>query len=141
MSATGWLLVLMLGAVAGAVGQLVRTIAGLASANRAAAAGQAPEPFEPARLVVSMLVGAAAGAVAALVMSNKLMGKEIHVDVIVGLVASGYAGADFIEGVAGKFAQRAGGGTPPPPPPPPPSPSPTPTPTPPPVFVDPTAVG
>lgn len=132
MAASEWLLVLMVGAVSGAVGQLVRTIAGLAGANRAATAGKAAEPFDPARLIVSMLVGATAGAVAALIMSDKLIGPKVPVDVIMGLIASGYAGADFIEGVAGKFAQGGGGVTPPAPPPPPPAPPPPAPPPPPP---------
>lgn len=107
MNAAEWLSVLSIGAVAGAVGQLVRTIAGLASANRTAPAGQAREPFEPARLVVGMLIGATAGAMAALSMSDQLTGNAVATEVILGLAAAGYAGADFIEGVSGKFGQTA----------------------------------
>ena len=102
-AATAWLLVMLTGAVAGAVGQLVRTIAGMGNANRASATGQAVEPFNASRLVVSLLVGATAGALAALSMHEQLTAAKVEVSTIVGLMAAGYAGADFIEGVAGKF--------------------------------------
>ncbi|MBQ0961531.1 hypothetical protein KAK06_21510 [Ideonella sp. 4Y11] len=120
MNSTEWLLVLVVGAVAGAVGQLVRAIAGLAGANRTSA-GQPAEALDLSRLLVSTLVGATAGAMAALTMNDKLQHAPVPPEVILGLVAAGYAGADFIEGVAGKFG-RAGadsptGPTPPPPPP------------------------
>lgn len=115
-AAAAWLLVMLTGAVAGAVGQLVRTIAGIGNANRASAAGQQIEPFNASRLVVSVLVGAAAGALAALTMHEQLTGPKVEVSTIMGLMAAGYAGADFIEGVAGKFFPAAA--MPPPPPPP-----------------------
>ena len=98
-----WLLVMLTGAVAGAVGQLVRTIAGMGNASRASAAGQPVEPFNVSRLAVSLLVGATAGALAALTMHEQLTAAKVEVSTIMGLMAAGYAGADFIEGVAGKF--------------------------------------
>jgi hypothetical protein len=102
-AAAAWLLVLLTGALAGAVGQLVRAIAGMGKANQASASGQPVEPFSASRLVVSMLVGATAGALAALGMHEQLTAAKVEVSSIMGLMAAGYAGADFIEGVAGKF--------------------------------------
>lgn len=103
LSAASWLLVLVVGAIAGAVGQLVRTIAGLGNSNRTSAAGQIVEPFSPSRLVVSLLVGATAGALAALGLHAQLTAPNVEMNTIVGLMAAGYTGADFIEGVAGKY--------------------------------------
>lgn len=119
-AAAAWLLVMLTGAVAGAVGQLVRTIAGMGNANRASTAGQQIEPFNASRLVVSLLVGAAAGALAALTMHEQLTKATVEVSTIIGLMAAGYAGADFIEGVAGKFFPTAASATAVPAPPPPP---------------------
>lgn len=120
MSTSQWLEVLLVGALAGAVGQLVRAIAGLAGAHRNQA-GQSPEGLDLSRLLVSTLVGATAGALAALTMQDKFSATTPP-EVILGLVAAGYAGADFIEGLAGKFGRPAG--TAPPSPAPAPSPSP-----------------
>lgn len=102
-AAAAWLLVMLTGAVAGAVGQLIRTIAGMGNANRASATGQTVDPFSASRLVVSLLVGAAAGTIAAMSMSTQLTGPHVEASTILGLMAAGYAGSDFIEGVAGKF--------------------------------------
>lgn len=91
-----WLGVLALGAAAGAVGQLVRAISGLAKLAR-----DGTTTFDASNLVVSLLVGATAGALAALLL---LAGNPVpDTPTILGLMAAGYAGADFIEGFAGKY--------------------------------------
>lgn len=108
MSMSNWLELLLLGAVAGAVGQLVRAIAGFAKASRETAANpETQKPFSASVLVVSMLVGATAGALAAVAMQGDLLQPAITKQTILGLMAAGYAGADFIEGFAGRNFQGA----------------------------------
>lgn len=96
-----WILVLLIGSMAGSVGQLVRAIAGLAKSGRAQ--GDTASVFNASRLVVSLLVGATAGALAGLAMHEQLIGKTVSMPTILGLMGAGYAGADFIEAFAGKY--------------------------------------
>lgn len=105
-SVSDWLQVLLLGAVAGVVGQLVRAVAGFAKLTRERNAGQSNEPFLTSTLSVSLLIGATAGALAALALfSNGSGSSPVTGQSILGLMAAGYAGADFIEGFAGKNFQ------------------------------------
>jgi uncharacterized membrane protein YeaQ/YmgE (transglycosylase-associated protein family) len=105
MTIVQWLQVLCIGALAGAVGQLVRAVSGLAKSNRArAGSADGGQGFDPATLVISLVVGATAGALAAVAMQDQL-GGNVQTPTILGLMAAGYAGADFIEGFAGKHFQ------------------------------------
>ena len=103
MTAENWLLSLALGAFAGAVGQLVRMIAGVAKASRTGQpADKAATP--PATLLVGIFVGAAAGALAAVtILSDPQSLTKVDGKTILALIASGYAGTDFIEGFAGRY--------------------------------------
>jgi len=103
MPVAGWLEALALGAFAGAIGQLVRAIAGLAKMTRRSESDGQLEGFQASKLVISLLVGATAGTLAAL--GLLVDGKPPNVSTILGLMAAGYAGADFIEGFAGKHFQ------------------------------------
>lgn len=111
LSALQWIQVFVLGAFAGAVGQLVRSIAGVARQNRqaseAATTGHAPPPgYQVSTLVTSLIIGAVAGIIAAAVLNQSLFpagDSGIPLQTILGIVAAGYTGADFIEGIAGKY--------------------------------------
>ena len=93
------LMQVLLGAVLGMVGQGARVIVGLKKAADKAAAGRRTlkDDFSTSTLVVSLLIGAVAGVLAilgAIGIESELMSRESMMAVI----ASGYAGADFIEG-------------------------------------------
>ncbi|MGB0129212.1 MAG: hypothetical protein WBP72_16345 [Rhodocyclaceae bacterium] len=98
MNAAGWMLAIGLGGIVGAVGQLIRVIAGLRKLNESADATETSlaASFSASRLVVSILIVGVAGALAAISMGFNPADK-ISSEVIVALLGSGYAGADFIE--------------------------------------------
>lgn len=104
-----WLMVLGLGSVAGAGGQLARVVVGLKKANDAAANdGLAlADVFSTAKLSVSILLGAVAGGFVAI----EVVPSDMNVSnaQILSLIAAGYAGSDFIEGFMNRYLP---GGTP-----------------------------
>jgi hypothetical protein len=85
-----------LGALLGATGQMVRVVAGLKKMHdtAAAAAVDSAQMFRWSEVVVSVLIGAAAGVLGAFALPLKVddVGKDLLT-----IVAFGYAGADFIE--------------------------------------------
>ena len=99
-SAQAWLMIIGLGAICGAVGQVLRMVIGLSKAQAAVAAGGAV-PIDHRKIVVSLVIGAAAGAVAGLMTVSDE--AKITMNQVLGLLAAGYAGADFIEGAMKKF--------------------------------------
>lgn len=102
LSVRAWMDILVLGAMAGALGQMVRAASGFAKLR---AEGQS---FQASKLVVSLVIGATAGALAAVPL---LSGQpDPGIPTILGLMGAGYAGADFIEGFAGKYLPGAGSG-------------------------------
>jgi hypothetical protein len=110
-----------LGAFAGAVGQLVRAVSGLARLNRDRQTGDSTDSFQASTLIVSLIIGATAGALAALVLADRLFpasevpnakAPSVSVELILGLMAAGYTGAAFIEGFAGKHFQVVPGAAP-----------------------------
>lgn len=103
MKAEEWITVFLIGILAGSAGQLVRAVSGLAKRNQQ---GEDAPPFQGTSLVVSILVGAVAGFIAALSLRDKIV-PEASTEIIFGLMAAGYAGADFIEGFAGKLMPGA----------------------------------
>lgn len=99
---------LTVGAVLGAAGQGIRAVVGLKKGrDHCARTGTAWEDwFELRELVTSLLVGAIAGVLGALLLAfrlglNDLQGIDAKQweDALLGLLAAGYAGTDFIEGV------------------------------------------
>lgn len=90
MDVTHTLLFLMLGLVMGAVGQGARTVVGLRKATGDPASGG----LDARRLAVNLSIGAVAGTLGAVA----LLGNDIDKTLLLTLVATGYAGADFIEG-------------------------------------------
>jgi len=104
LNATQWLTLIGFGAVLGAAGQLVRMLPGLKKFNdEVAAKGADPRVlFSAARLVVSILIGALAGALGAVTMRFD-PGASIDMNRVIALITIGYAGADFIEGFIQKY--------------------------------------
>lgn len=110
MSAFDWFQLLGLGMLAGALGQSIRTIVGLKKTSDTAAAGTSmSDNIDVSRLVISILIGAVAGALAAI---TTLYGKlgVISTEMFLGLMGAGYAGSDFIEGFMTKFIPGASSG-------------------------------
>lgn len=98
MTATNCLVVVLLGLVLGAVGQAIRTIVGLKKRNDSGAA------LSSGRLLVSLMIGAVAGALAAigLLSSNAISITNLSSQTLLALMGAGYTGADFIEGFMNK---------------------------------------
>lgn len=108
MNASQWLEVMLLGIVSGAAGQLARSIAGIVKLNQSRIDPDRPtETFQINTLVMSIIIGATAGLIAALAMFGDASAdpekSKITTQSILGLMAAGYAGADFIQAFAGKY--------------------------------------
>lgn len=89
---------LILGIILGAIGQGARAVIGIK--NDQAQSGKnwddwIKEHFSMQTLMISLLIGGIAGGVAAIIFIDKPITNEL----LLGLIAAGYAGADFIEGV------------------------------------------
>jgi hypothetical protein len=93
---------LLIGTLLGAAGQVARAAVGLKKEMDAAAAASPQkkwdEWFDARQLLVSVLFGAVAGVLASVAM----MGAEIDKKFLLGCLAAGYAGSDFIEGFMSK---------------------------------------
>jgi hypothetical protein len=96
--AVAWFQLLTLGGLAGAMGQAIRVIVGIKKLNDQASDTNTSlaAMIVPTQLVVSLLIGFIAGALA----SSQLISDLAHISSqqIFALSAAGYAGADFIEG-------------------------------------------
>ena len=112
MQPTVLLSALLLAGLMGMVGQGARTVVGLKKLHDFNAT-QPPDQastFLASRLVISLIIGFIAGVLAALAISlDKLTGAPgANVEVLLGLAAAGYAGADFIEGFMSKTPALSG---------------------------------
>lgn len=98
-----WVWIIALGALMGVVGQGLRIIVGLKKASDTAAAlgRKFTEMIMPARLLISLLIGVLAGVMAAIVTLTP--GAAISREALLGLVAAGYSGTDFIEGFMARW--------------------------------------
>jgi hypothetical protein len=103
MNPSQWLVILALGLLMGSVGQGARIVVGLKKANEEATSkGKSlPEVFEASTLLVSLLIGAIAGAVAAV--TTITSDGSVSVTSLMGLAAAGYSGADFLEGIMQRY--------------------------------------
>ena len=113
MQPTVLLSALILAGLMGMVGQGARTVVGLKKLHDSNAT-QPPDQattFLASRLVISLIIGFIAGVLAALAIGlDKLTGAAgATVEVLLGLAAAGYAGADFIEGFMSKAPAITGG--------------------------------
>lgn len=106
MQATNVLIVLVLAGLLGMVGQGARAVVGLKKLHDSNAS-QPPgsqDAFLASRMFVSLLIGFISGVLAALALGIETLfdgagaAKNFNQEAILGLVAAGYAGTDFIEG-------------------------------------------
>lgn len=108
--ATVWMQLIGLGCLLGALGQGIRAIVGLKkmSDGTSGSGKSVGDVIDGGRLLTSLLIGAIAGALAAIGLVG-VDGSSGHVIVtaaqVSALIGAGYAGADFIEG----FMNRASG--------------------------------
>lgn len=112
MDAQQWIIQLLLGGFLGMVGQGIRVVAGLKKVNDQALLQKKPfgELFETSTLLVSLLIGFVAGALAVIALSGDSRPLQTNKQIILGLIGAGYAGTDFIEGFVKKYLP-AGNGT------------------------------
>lgn len=105
-----WFQIIGLGAVAGGIGQGIRTIVGLKKLGDTASGttSSVADLIQPSRLIVSMLIGAVAGALAATTIIKDVL--HVSAEQFFGLAAAGYAGADFIEGFVNRVSPPTGSG-------------------------------
>jgi hypothetical protein len=109
IAAIQWIEVIVLGGLAGALGQGARAIVGLKKlGDEAAAEGRSSkELFEATRLFISLAIGFTAGALAAVLTVENLATGRVTMEQILAFAAAGYAGADFIEGAMSRFVPGA----------------------------------
>lgn len=103
-----WLELILLGGISGMLGQSARVIVGLKKLNDEADAKQSTlsQLIDPSRLLVSLLIGFVAGALAAIAMhvdNQPIDMTHIVKSDIMAYAAAGYTGADFIEGIMSRF--------------------------------------
>lgn len=97
------------GGLLGTLGQGVRIAVGFKKFNEtnalSAAQGKPAEEFSTSRLIISMFIGFVAGAIGMLI---KAAGEkaEYNTEAIVTIIAIGYSGADFIEGVFNTYINK-----------------------------------
>jgi hypothetical protein len=96
MNASESLTYIILGIVLGMIGQSIRAIVGVKKSSDEASFSEKAfkDWFEAKRLVFGLVIGASSGALAAI----SQLGSPIDQQLLITIVASGYAGADFIEG-------------------------------------------
>src|SRR5580693_1273809 len=93
------------GGLLGTLGQGIRIAVGLKKlneSNTASAIQNTPtEDFSTSRLMISILVGFVAGALALVLKGSDFIDEKSNFksDAIITIIAIGYSGADFIEGV------------------------------------------
>lgn len=97
------------GGLLGALGQGIRTAVGLKKFNEEnankIAQGKLPEEFSSGRLIISIFIGFVAGAIGMIIKGNAADKNYTSEDIIT-IIAIGYSGADFIEGVFNTYADK-----------------------------------
>jgi len=90
----------VLGGILGAVGQGMRVIVGIKKQlEEASTSGKKwGDWFEMKQLLLSLLIALTIGGIAGVLGAIGLLGTEITKESIMALIATGYAGTDFIEG-------------------------------------------
>lgn len=86
---------IILGAILGSAGQCIRVVVGLKKSNDKSVEGAKPKDwFDSKQLLIGILIGAVAGILGAISLCGEVIDKQL----LITLIAIGYAGTDFIEG-------------------------------------------
>lgn len=100
---------LLAGGLLGILGQGVRIAVGMKKFNESntasAAQGLPTEEFSTSRLLISIFIGFVAGAIALLIKESG-DGKTLETETVVTIIAAGYSGADFIEGIFNTYVTK-----------------------------------
>lgn len=95
--------VILLGALLGIVGQMVRVLVGLKKLKDASETkADFDDQFDVKKLVLSLLYASIIGLVAGVLMAVDSLDKVWDRSTILAIIAAGYAGVDFIEGFLSK---------------------------------------
>lgn len=99
------------GGLLGSLGQGVRLAVGLKKLNaenlKKENEGEDKEPISSGRLILSIFIGFIAGAIGMLIKGATLAAKgDYNTESIVTIIAIGYSGADFIEGVFNTYLTK-----------------------------------
>jgi ABC-type enterobactin transport system permease subunit len=110
MNALNWLYVVVLAGLCGAFGQSARVVVGLKKVYDASAAAQKnfSEFFDWSRLLLSLLIGAAAGLLGAISLQPDFL--HLTSKDLMAFAAAGYAGTDFIEAFMSRNEPKKNGG-------------------------------
>lgn len=100
---------ILLGGLLGVLGQGIRIVVGIKKLSGTNAAkrlnGEETDEFSPSRLLLSIFIGFIAGAIALLI-KGKSESDSGKTEMIVMIMAAGYSGADFIEGVFNTYIKK-----------------------------------
>jgi uncharacterized membrane protein YeaQ/YmgE (transglycosylase-associated protein family) len=100
---------ILLGGLLGILGQGIRVVVGIKKLSGANAAkrlnNEETDEFSPARLLLSIFIGFIAGAIALLI-KGKTDSDAEKTQMIITIIAAGYSGADFIEGVFNTYIKK-----------------------------------
>ena len=99
-----FLINLLIGVLLGSIGQIARAAIGIKKENdKADATTKIGQLIDGRQLAISLLYGAAAGGIAAVLMDGaKLAAILTDKSVALTMIGAGYAGADFLEGIITK---------------------------------------
>lgn len=102
---------ILAGGLLGALGQGIRTAVGFKKFNEANSAlateNKVAKEFSISRMVISIFIGFVAGAIGMLVKGASLSHNgDYSTESIVAIIAIGYSGADFIEGIFNTYIKK-----------------------------------
>lgn len=110
MSESQLFMQILLGGLLGMLGQGIRIAVGLKKVNeRAGSEGKAfRDVFDGRLMLISLLLGFVAGALAIIMLSeaDAPPNGSVQRDLLLGIVAAGYMGTDFIEGFIKKYVPK-----------------------------------
>ncbi len=109
MDPSHWFILIVLGGLMGTIGQGIRVVVGLKKLQEKTSdmRGSFAKNFQTNTLCVSLLIGFIAGAMAILSLGDQaqMPSREL----LLGVMAAGYSGTDFIEGFVKKYLPGQGG--------------------------------
>lgn len=104
MTATDVINNVLAGGLLGLIGQGIRMAVGLKKLSDENSRREENEPVNASRLIISLFIGFVAGALYVLVNEGLFKDDEY----LFAIIAAGYAGADFIEGIFTTFINKRG---------------------------------
>lgn len=105
MNIQTWITLILFGGLLGALGQGLRSVVGLKKLRDSVGDDSAAyaDAFSASRLIVTVFVGFVTGALTVLTFSDQLQAMSASKEMVLSVIAAGYAGTDTIEGLASKI--------------------------------------